>query len=267
MKLRLIIMVMLFFGKNFAQNITDKIFHNVIRVDDKQMFPKSDMFPKYGGQNANILIDIAVPSSHKKPVIFITPDIPIKRLQSIYPKFSEMILITPNHTFYKKMPSSKGEPAASSVLYQIQRNGKNIKIDSLVMKSGFPKMNYYKNPLDGDYTEDFEYYQKEAGKIKVFYQDEERLALENEVISLKESLSEYEKKFKKKIHYYQRYNKKHRFFENYYTMEGLTKKEKLEFILHRQWATIPNKRVKNILFSPQLITPYWVKIDKSFTKK
>ncbi len=260
MKLRLAIIMIMFFGKNFAQNITDTVFHNVIRIDDKQMLSESR------DENANILIDIAIPSSYKKPVIFVVPNIPIKRLQYIYPEFSEIILITPNHSLYKKMSPSKGEPAASSVLYNIQRSGENIKIDSLVIRSSFPKMNYYENPLEGDYTEDFEYHQQESGNIKVFYQDVEPLNLENEVISLKESISKYEKKFEKKIHYYQKYNRKYQFFENYYTMEGLTKKEKLEFILHRRWAVIANKSVKEIVFSPMLITPYWVKIDKKFTK-
>lgn len=265
MKIKLILIMALICGNGLAQNITDTVFHNVIYIDDRNIFNEEDQHSY--NKNNSILTDIAIPSSHKKPVIFVVPDIPLKRLQNIYPEFSEIILITPNYELYKKMSPSRGEPSASSVLYHIQRDKGTIKIDSLVIKSGFPKMNYYENPLEGDYTEDFEYHQQEKGKIKVFHQDRDFLEVANEVIPLKESIAEYEKKFNKKIHYYQIHHKEHRFFENYYTLEGLTKEEKLMFILHRQWAVIPNKSTKNILFSPILVTPYWVELNKNFVKR
>ncbi|GIJ94671.1 hypothetical protein [Capnocytophaga stomatis] len=265
MKLKLIIIMALLHANGLAQNIRDNVFHNVIHIDDRNIFYEE--YQHSHNKNNNILTDITIPSSHKKPVIFVVPNIPFKRLQHIYPEFSEIILITPNYELYKKMSPSRGEPSASSVLYHIQRDKGVVEIDSLVIKHGFPEMNYYENPLEGDYTEDFEYHQQEKGKIKVFYQDKDFLEPENEVIPLKESIAEYEKKFNKKIHYHQTYHKEHRFFENYYTLEGLTKEEKLTFILHRKWAVIANKSTKNIVFSPILVTPYWVKTDKTFIKR
>lgn len=258
--------MILFCAKIFAQNIKDTIFQNVIKVDDKYMFSNSHMFPKFRDKNADILIDIAIPSSHKKPILFITAEISLKRLQYIYPEFSEIIIITPNHHYYRNISKLREEPTPSSVLYDIKRTENEVKIDSLVIKNGFPNMSFYENQLIGNYKEDFEYHQKEIGKIKVFYQDKENLNPENEITTLKNSISEYEKRFKKKIHYFKKYNKKYRIFENYYTLEGLTKQEKLEFILHRRWAVIPNKSAKDLYFAPLIITPFWVKTDKKNAK-
>lgn len=253
-------------GQIFAQTLSDKAFKNVIEIECSRDLgiPKGVICRDFYNYQkpipqTHLLVDIAIPPSQKTPVVSILPEISPENFEYLFPEFQQIIFITPNHTLNRQKEGKKGEPPVSSVVY-FQTRENIIKTDKKVFENNYPEMSYNET----DWSK-----HQEKGYIKVYYTESYGSSCcprdpKWKMTSVEESVKKFEKKFGKKIHYHQKNNGKEGEKIFYYTLEGLSKNEKLEFILERKMIDfLASPYTKNKQFPQQIFTPYWVKWDTS----
>lgn len=260
MKRIFFVSLLLMAGKNFAQNLNDKAFKNVIEIECSrdlglpQGVACRDFYDyKRPTPQTHMLVDVAIPPSVATPVVSILPEISPENFKNLFPEFQRIIFITPNHNLNSQKEGKKGEPPVSSIVYE-QHRANQLKTNKRVIEEGYPDMDYNET----DWSK-----HQEKGYIKVYYT--ERFDSNFKDIhgnSLRQIVKDFEKKIGKKIHYYQKNTDKKGEKTIYYTLDGLSKKEKLEFILERKLVELNPKKQELKSFPQQIFTPYWVKWDK-----
>lgn len=119
-------------NQDLLTGIPDTTYKNVIEISDKEVVT----------DGTNFLFDSSIPSEIKSPVVFVSAKLPLNFLPQIYPEFQRLTIITPNWKYYDEIAkqSNIGEPIASSIIYQLNRENDHLIKDSLVIMGGFPKM-------------------------------------------------------------------------------------------------------------------------------
>ncbi|RYM32095.1 hypothetical protein ERX46_15545 [Brumimicrobium glaciale] len=244
----------LIFTSSHAQNFKDSIFENVIVIDD-------DNITQVG---MNFLIDISIPTTIETPVLFISSQIPVDLLAKIYPEFAKIIVIVPNRTS-SSCVAAKNEtnqkPIKSTIVYEFIRSDRLIKKDSVILKNDYPKMNFA--PKTEIQSDEFEsYYTEYFGSICCPRDLQwDNTPTRDEFISFFEKENNVEI-----IETYRKVNGKEGEAIYYYTLNGLSNKMKLHFILERKFYRIINRHLKDIIFIPQVFTPIRVKMNSSMEK-
>lgn len=253
MKKLFLVGAILFFGKNFAQKNSTNEFKNVIEIECskhlgvEKNYTCRDFYsyrkPIYKG---NILLDLPLFLSEEKAVFSVLPELEIEKLKNIFPQIKNKIIITPNHALYRKKEGQKGEPPVSFMIYEIEE-GKILK--TRVLDNIQPDL-FYQEMAENE--------EKNNGKIKVYFQENygsiccPKDEIWKKTRSVGESAKIFEKKFGKKIHYFEQRQGREGEKVVFFTLEGLSKNEKLEFILHRKSVISPEKK------DAEIFTPYWV---------
>lgn len=99
-------------------------------------------------KRTDYIFNVSIPKSEKIPILFVSARVPLKILSEIYPEFLQLIVITPNWTYYdevaNQIPSDVGcaEPLASSIIYEFNRENGKFQKDSLIIMGGFPVMKF-----------------------------------------------------------------------------------------------------------------------------
>ena len=112
-----------------AQNISDTVFMNVIKIEDKNI-------TKLG---TRMLIDVSIPSDIKVPIVFfntsVTNEIPQDLLFKLYLDYDYIMFIVPDWNVSKTLTIYK--------LDRGRRNGTGKKsVDSLNIQENFPKLQF-----------------------------------------------------------------------------------------------------------------------------
>lgn len=261
MKRIFFVSLLLMAGKNFAQSLNDKAFKNVIEIECSrdlglpQGVACRDFYDyTRPTPQTHMLVDVAIPPSVATPVVSILPEISTEKLTKLFPEFQRIIFITPNHNLNPQKEGKKDEPPVSSIVYE-QHRANQLKTNKRVIEEGYPDMDYNET----DWSK-----HQEKGHIKVYYAENFDANLKDiHGNSLQQIVKDFEKKIGKKIHYYQKNTDKKGKKTIYYTLDGLSKKEKLEFLVSRKMADFSaSPNAKNKDFPIQIFTPYWVKWDK-----
>lgn len=242
MKIKFTILFILFFALHFAQNINDKSFDNVINIGEKDI------------RNVDKHYIFGLPiskESQKTPVIFLGKKMSSDLLSTIYPEFEKIIVITSN---YFRKPSS-GKPTESSIIYEFTRKNRLVQKDSLVLKDGFPEMNFAK-PLE-----------LKKNEKQIFFS--ENVGYKSDSISKKKFIPErFIKYFKEQKHtnisignVYIKSEKDKNNQIYYYTFNTLTDKDMISFIFLNLHMKIPDAHlIKMLPPSPQIFTPQVIDI-------
>jgi len=233
---------------NADSGIPDTTYKNVVEIQDRNVV----------SDGINFLFDYPIPAKSTHPVLFISSKIPSDLLDGLYPEFQRLTIITPNWKFYAEHKGSRtGEPIASSVIYNLNRENEKLVKDSLVIMGGFPKMNII---AAGE----------EATTLKVYFTEQygsiccPRDAKWDLKPSLKEFVADFELKNKVKI--------KDSYLENageegevnyYYTLNGLSDKLRLQFIVER---TVQTRNMKAADFKAKIYTPTEVNLSNRLKK-
>lgn len=238
-------------------------YKNVVMIADKDV----------AGSAGNYLIDIPLEANEDTTyAFFLGAHIPVEYFKTnngFYPSIKAFILIVPDWDFYKKISedaSRKGmciEPATTNYYYHIVRNADKIKVDSVRISGdeGIAGVNYIhpevpKNTLATYRIESY-------GSI-CCPKDPNWVLAEEDISFIKN----YEKEKGILIKgTYRQNNGKEGEHSNYYTLEGLTTQQRLDFMLAKRSQWIVNKATKMMVFKKQLFTPQLVPlVTAGFTK-
>jgi len=254
MKAFLLLSFILIFTSSHAQSFKDSIFENVVVIDD-------DNITHMG---MNFLIDISIPTTIETPVLFISSQIPIDLLAKIYPEFPRIIVIIPNTTSSPCVVSKNEiaqKPIKSTIIYEFIRSHKSVEKDSVILKKDFPKMKFaLKTETQSDEFESF--YNERFGSICCPRDTQwDNTPTRDEFVSSFEKVNNVEitETYKKSIG-------KEGEVIYYYTLNGISKELKLNFILDRNYNRIINRHFKDIIFIPQVFTPTRVKMNSRMEK-
>ena len=212
----------------FSQSIHDKSF-KVYTIDDRSIV-------KIDG---DYLFTIAIPKNETSPVVFIQSSrgIPTGLISRIYPNFQTIFVLTPN---WKRELPSRGEPTASSVIYEFTRTNPKIKKDSIVME-GFPEREYF-NFLHYE-NQDYKNILKKEEKL-IFYKER---GTTKTLQNLQKFITKFENNCKCKIgKTYTKHNKN--ITVQYLTLDNLTSELKLKFLMERSQSNAPQ------IFTPEIIS-------------
>jgi len=206
----------------------------------------------------NYLFDVNIPKTTKTPIIFVQGKIPLSLLSSIYPEFLKIIVIVPNWTYYNRTSNQelRGEPVASSIVYEFNRTNGTLLKDSIIINGGFPKMKYVKHK-ELNSKEKAVYYTESYGS-SCCPRDPQ---WDNKPTS-KEFITLFERKKNVKIKKtYSRIEGKEGECTLFYCLKGLSNLEKLEFILERNYGHFINRHLKDIVLSPIIVTPSIIQLN------
>lgn len=227
--------------------IRDSVFTNVYQISSSNVIQSG----------VDYLIDVAIPNSEKVPVIFIDQKIATSLLPQLYPKFSKIIVITPNWKYYDDVAKAHdpeiacAEPMASSVIYEFNRENGRLQKDSLELMGKFPEM---KNAVPKALT---------ANDKKIFYSESYASACcpkdpqwDNSP-TREEFIANFEKNNHTKIsETYREKRGKEGEAVFYYTLKNLTNALKIKFIQEREHSRLINKQNKDVRRTPMIYTPF-----------
>ena len=243
-----------------SERIKDTFFENVIEITNNNVI----------NTGIDYLFDISIASSTETPVLFISAKVPLELLPRIYPELPKLIVITPNWNYYEETSSQRlpkeikcAEPMASSVIYEFNRENGKLQKDSLVIMGGkgFPEMKFTEKYKLKDNEVDI-YYSEYYGSV-CCPRDQQ---LDNKP-TREEFITFFEKENAVKITdtYQEMIGEEGEVTYNY-TLNGLTNSQKLKFILERDFYRIINRETKDIIKTPNIYTPYILKITNRIKK-
>ncbi len=261
-------MFFIFFSNfNFAQRIdqvkTENTFHSeiiknsffddVIEITDKNVFTY--------GINYFFNISISKLKDAKAPILFIQTKVPLNLLPSIYPEFTKLIVIVPNWTYYKETSNRKfpkgvlcGEPIASSIVYEFNRENGKIFKDSLIIMGGkgFPEMKMKKKTNLNE--NEIEFFYKESYGSVCCPRDPQN----DNKPTREEFINLFENKNNVKLNnnIYKKIKGKEGEKEYYYSSTILTNEQKLKFILERDDSRVINRHLKDLQRKRAIFTPF-----------
>jgi hypothetical protein len=237
------------FEKHFnISNINDTVFKNVIGITDSNV----------ATNGKDYLFDISISKTIKVPVIYVEAEVPLNLLPHIYPKFSRIIVISPNWKYHQELSTQKlpkgmcAEPMTSSIIYEFRRENNIVKKDSLVLMGDFPKMEFANKSKPETY------------KMEVYFSESYGSACcpRDNRPSRDEFIAHFEKINKIKITdtYREPHGKEGEAFY-YYSLKGLSNKLKLNFILERTFSRIINRHLKDLMIKPKIYTPTILQVN------
>lgn len=102
----------------YSQKNADKVFNNVIKIDNEHITT----------DGRNFLFDVALTPNKKIPVVYLNEDIPYNLLSTAYPDLAQLILIISDWVYYKSVRESlKGSQIAF-------RPGRNCFLEWVTLK-------------------------------------------------------------------------------------------------------------------------------------
>lgn len=231
--------------------INDSIFENVIEIRISNVVTTG----------TDYLFDVSIPASIKTPVLYISAEVPLDLLPTIYPEFQKLIIITPDWALIKDTSFSSLEKRKPGfIIYKFNRSQGSIVKDSLVVYK-FPEMKFAKKHQLKDNQKEF-YYAEGYGSFccPKDRQYENKPAREEFI-----KLFEKENNVKITNTYRHSYGKEgeHSYL---YPLDGLSNLLKLKFILDRDFYRIINRENKDIIKTPGIYTPFILEINDR-TKK
>lgn len=227
-----------------------KSYDHVIMIENKHVAQAGD----------NWLVDIPLvgsPDSHY--VFYLEARMPatlFTRPGAFYPSIKEFTLIVPDWQFYHEIAeqaSRKGmciEPATTNIYYHVQRTDSTVKVDSIHISGEQPGITFSEPKVP-------------AGNIVVYRSESYGsaccpkdprwdLAKEDNAV-----IKNFEQQHKVSVRGTYRQNQgKEGEHTDYYTLPGLTSKQRLDFILMKRSQWMVNRETKMITFSPQVFTPW-----------
>lgn len=230
-----------------SQLIKSSVFHNVVEITDRNKT----------ASGMDHLFDVAIEKTDDPPVIFLQTKVPLKFLSTLYPEFENIIMITPNWTYYEEMSNQRlpegiscAEPMASSVIYEFKRSNGELLKDSLIMNGGFPEMKFAQ-PLKLKDHQKAIYFEESFGSVCC-----QRDPQWDNKPTREEFISSFEDQHKIKIaDTYKKIKGKEGEAAYYYTLSGLSPSQKLEFISKRHYSRVINRHLKNLLKTAVIYTP------------
>ncbi|XZF14613.1 hypothetical protein ACTHGU_00600 [Chitinophagaceae bacterium MMS25-I14] len=237
-----------------AQVLKNTVFNNVIRIDRNDVARKGE----------NYLVDIPMPQDGASVICFNDARVSNALLCTSLTSYSfltDITVISPDWAYYDAAAAHAlqtgiicAEPVTTGKLFHVKKDDKGgIKTDSFIIKGTQPVL-HFRNPGT-----------MPADMIKVYYSEGygsvccPRDPRWDNISALMPFVADFEKRHHVKIRgtYTQVYGKEgeHNIF---LTLEGLSLQQKLEFILERSRAVIPNKELKPIVLAPRIFFPYYV---------
>jgi len=203
-----------------VSGVPDSTYKNVIEIKDKDLVTDGKSF----------LFDRSIPANIEAPVVFVSAKVPVNLLMHIYPENKRLTVVTPNWKFYDETSgqSNIGEPIASSIIYQLNRENDHVIKDSLVIMGGFPKMEMIEDTPLGENTHKI-YLTEHYGSICC--PRDPQWDIKPNIDSF---ISDFEKKHRVKIKdTYLEYTGKEGEKNYYFSLSGLSIELKLKFLVER----------------------------------
>ncbi|WP_300675299.1 hypothetical protein [Soonwooa sp.] len=227
--------------------IRDSIFTNVYQISSNNITQSG----------VDYLIDVAISNSEKVPVLFIDQKLPTSLLPQLYPKFSQIIVITPNWGYYDDVAKAHdpkiacAEPMASSIIYEFNRQDGRLQKDSLELMGKFPEM---KNAVPKTLT---------SNERKIFYSESygstccPKDPQWDNSPTREEFVADFEKLNQTKIsETYREKRGKEGETVFYYTLKNLPNALKIKFIQEREYSRLINKQNKDVRRTPMIYTAF-----------
>jgi len=252
MKQFLRIILFLFYGTLacFAQNVSDPIFTNVIRIDNKHITKLRN----------KTLIDVSIPTEIQTPIIFVENKILKELLFSLYPQYRNIVFIVPDWNYYENI-SEDTKLEKAFIIYKLDRqNWHSFVVDSLKRrKNNVPEIKFATNmALENDEIES--YYQESYGSV-CCPRDHSQDFLGSEL-----DRNFWEKYAGKIGEVYKCIRGKEGEHTAYYTLTGLTAQDKIKFIEERLLAMAEYYGTDTIS-KPQIYTPFRIEIKNNCLKQ
>jgi len=235
-----------------STNIPDTTYKNVLEITDNDVVT----------DGKNFLFTRMISGKMDIPVVFVSTRVPLDLLTGIYPEFRRLTVITPNWKYYDEVSrdSPVGEPIASSIVYQLNRENEAVIKDSLVIMGGFPKMEFAGKPV------------REKKLMKVYYREgygssccprDPKWDLKP---GIKEFTMDFQTKNKVKITgTYSEFAGKEGEVNYYYKFKGLSDQLKLKFIVDRVSLLSNDNHLKKTDVIRSIYTPVEVLINERMT--
>lgn len=231
-------------------------YDHVIMIEDKHVAEAA----------GNYLVDIPLDEHPDSNYVFlVNAHIPVemfKATNTFYPSIKELTLIVPDWEYYHKVAEAATrnnmcvEPVTTNIYYHIRRNEGTMTVDSVRVAGEQPKLEFVTPRIPED---TLVVYRTESYGSTCCPQDPQwKRGAENAAM-----IKNFERQHKVAItDTYRQNSGKEGEHTDYYTLPGLTRQQRLDFILARRWQWIVNKETKNIVFKPQFFTPTLVPVVK-----
>lgn len=238
----------------FAQNVSDSVFMNVIRIDNKHITKRGN----------KTLIDVSIPTEIKVPIIFfnvsVENEIPKDLLFTLYPQYKYIMFIVPDWNYYKNF-SEDTKPTRVLTIYKLDRtiHGENIyridRVDSVNTQGIVPKIQFVVDM------------QLRSGEIEVYHMETFWSTCCPIDLAWSLTFSPESKNFWKR--YANKIGDAYREtwgdegeHDAFYTLSGLTVREKIQFIEERKQLLAKARSKVDIASTPQIYTPFRIDVDR-----
>ncbi|MBC9914298.1 hypothetical protein [Chitinophaga varians] len=233
-----------------------KSYDHVVLIEDKYVAEAA----------GNYLVDLPlVEAADSNYTFYLGAHIPVTMFtatSTFYPGIREFTLIVPDWEFYHQVAegaSSRNmcaEPATTNIYYHIRRNDTAVIVDSVRVQGEQPALKYITPHAPSDTL--VVYRTESYGSACCPPDPQWKRTAENAAM-----IKDFERKHKVSITGTYRQNSgKEGEHTDYYTLPGLTTKQRLDFLLTRRWQWIVNKETKQIVFRPQFFTPTLIPVEK-----
>ncbi|NML37705.1 hypothetical protein HHL17_10920 [Chitinophaga sp. G-6-1-13] len=231
-------------------------YDHVVMIDDKHVAEAA----------GNYLVDIPLVEHPDSNYVFFlgahVPVAPFTATNTFYPDIREFTLIVPDWKYYHEVAvhATKNkmcaEPVTTNIYYHIRRGEGTITVDSIRVQGEQPKLQYITPHVPVDTL--IVYRSESYGSACCPEDPQWKRTAENAAM-----IKDFERQHKVAITGTYRQNSgKEGEHTDYYTLPGLTPKQRLDFVLARRWQWIVNKETKNIVFKPQFFTPMLIPVVK-----